>query len=178
MTRKQLFILAIVYSFFVIVLMTANDIVLSIPWKNLYSLRTITTNETGNFSAELKSRVDSFNQNQDILSTVEFSGWSFFPSEQKNPDKKIKLVFASENDHYEVDTELQERFDLMAILRENKVFDYKHGFMTKFSPIKMKNGVYKLFIYCYENEETSGIVDTGQSFLKDYNSFTEYSVSP
>jgi hypothetical protein len=139
----------------------------------MYSLRKIKTNEFSNLSSELKYRVDSYNETQDILFTVEFTGWAFIPSEQDNNNKEIKLVFVSGDNRYEVDTELQERFDIKTVLQENNISDYKHGFITKFSPLQMKNGIYKLYIF-YENGETSVIVDTGKMYLKTYRNFSEY----
>src|SRR4030066_504858 len=178
MNKKRLFSLAIVYLLFIVVLIFTTDIVLSIPLKNMYSLRKIKSNELDNLSSEIKYRVDSFIQNQDILFTVEFTGWAFIQSEQEKDNKQIKLVFVSGANQYEVETELQERFDLRAVLQENKISGYKHGFMTRFSPLQMKNGIYKLYIFCYENEATSGIVDTGRMYIKTYRDFSEYQVIP
>ncbi len=178
MKKKRLFSLAIGYFLFAVVFFAANDIVLSIPWKNMDGLRKAETYKFDNLSSELNYKLDSFIENQDILSSVEFIGWAFIPSQQANDNKEIKLVFVSEDNRYEVDTALQERFDIRAVLQENKVSGYKHGFRTRFSPLKMKNGIYNLYLFCYENEEISGMVDTGRMYLKTYRNFSEYQGTP
>ncbi len=50
-----------------------------------------------NYPMNLFRRLNSFNENQDILSTVELIGWAFIPSQQANDNKEIKLVFVSED---------------------------------------------------------------------------------
>ena len=178
MNKKRLFSLAIGYFLFAVVFFAANNIILSIPWKNTYALRKTETYKFDNLSNELNYKLDLFNENQDILSTVELIGWAFIPSQQANDNKEIKLVFVSEDNRYEVNTALQERFDIRAVLQENKVHGYKHGFRTRFSPLQMKNGIYKLYLFCYENEEISGMVDTGEMYLKTYRNFSEYQDTP
>jgi hypothetical protein len=178
MEKKRLFSLAIAYLLFAFVFFAANDIILSIPWKNLDGLRKTEIYKFDNLSGEIKFKLESFIKNQDILSTVEFIGWAFIPSQQADENKAIKLVFVSEDNRYEVDTALQERFDILAILQENKVPGYKHGFRAGFSPLEMKNGIYKLYLFCYENEEISGIVDTERMYLKTYRNFSEYQDTP
>jgi hypothetical protein len=178
MNKKRLTLLVVAYLLFIIVFIAADDVVLSFPWKNIYRLSEMKTNEINNLSAVLQFKIDSFNENQDVFSTVEFIGWAFLPSEPVNANKQIKLVFVSEEHRYEVGTDLQERYDLREILLENKVAGYKHGFMTKFSPIQMKNGIYKLYLICFENEATSWAVDTGKKFIKNYRSFSEDDTVP
>jgi hypothetical protein len=178
MNKKRLFSLTIAYILFIVVFIAADDIVLSIPWKNINSLRKIKTNEFQNLSSELKYNIDSFTENQDILSSVEFSGWALIPLERENDNKEIKLVFVSGDNRYEVETEIQERFDLKEILKENTFYNFKHGFMTRYSPLQMKNGIYKLYLFCYENEGASGIVDTGMMYQKTYRNFSSYEDIP
>jgi hypothetical protein len=49
-----------------------------------------------------------------------------------------------------------------------------HGFEGEFSTITMKNGIYKLYIYDWENEKNYGVVDTGRLYEKDANGMKEF----
>jgi len=178
MNKKRLFFLAIMYIFFIVLLIFATDIIFLFPIKNVNGLSLVSNFNALAISNDLNHRIDTFIENQDILSTVEFTGWAFIPSKNDENAKEIKLIFASEDYRYEVETELQERFDLKTVLQENGVSDYKHGFITRFSPLQMKNGIYKLFIFCYENEEASGIVNTGKVYVKTYQGFSEVEGDP
>ena len=117
--------------------------------------------------------MENFRRSEDLLFTVEFMGFAFIPTEQESIEKEIKLVFASEENRYEVSTEVLDRFNLRNLFRENKVVGINHGFITRFSPLNMKNGVYRLYIYCYENENTIGFLETDMVFEKTYRSFKE-----
>lgn len=48
------------------------------------------------------------------------------------------------------------------------------GFQSEFSTINLPEGVYELYIYVLENEETYGIVNTGKKYIKDQNGFHMY----
>ena len=178
MTKKRLFAVVILYILFGILFIISTSVVLSIPLKNAFLLQKSNVNNLDNLSDEMSFNIDAYNENQDILYTVEFSGWAFMPFQQDDSNKDIKLIFVSGENRYEVETELQERFDLRQLLVDNHVSGYKHGFITKFSTIQMKNGIYKLYLYCYENDNTSGIVDTGRMYVKTYRSFSAYNGNP
>ncbi len=108
-----------------------------------------------------------------LLTQVDIQGWAFVETKQDNPDKTVKLIFASNHDAYEVNTFLSERTDLVSAMEDKKVPANRNGISAMFSPLAMKNGDYSLYIYVYENEENYGIVNTGREFRKDYRSFTE-----
>ncbi len=173
MNKKPLIFLMIAYLLFLVVFFNATDIILSIPLNDCCRLRKIDINKYDNLSGDVNAYIDSFSEDQDIMVNVEFKGWAFIQTEQDNGNNNIKLIFTSKDNHYEVDTELQERFDLKIVFTENTIYGYKHGFITKFSPLKMENGIYKLYIYCYENDEAIGLMDTGKLYKKTYRGFTE-----
>jgi hypothetical protein len=178
MKTTKIFSVIGIYILFIAVFIFSTDGVMSLPLKNIHRLKEIKPNQYENVSSELNYKVDTFTENQDILFTVEFSGWAFIHPVQDGSKKEIKLVFISEKKYYEVGTSLQERFDLRAILEENKIQGFKHGFITKFSPLQMKNGVYELYLYCYEGDGASAIVDTQRTFEKTNRMFTELKDDP
>ena len=163
----------LVYILFFIVFFFSTNIVLSIPINETYRLRKIDDAQYISFSREFPAYMENFRRSEDLLFTVEFMGFAFIPTEQESIEKEIKLVFASEENRYEVSTEVLDRFNLRNLFRENKVVGINHGFITRFSPLNMKNGVYRLYIYCYENENTIGFLETDMVFEKTYRSFKE-----
>jgi hypothetical protein len=178
MTKKSVFAIIILYALFGILFISSTKIVLSIPQKNVFHLQKSNINNFDKLSDDIHFNVDAYNQNQDILYTAEFTGWAFMPFLQDDSKKDIKLIFVSGEHRYEVETELQERFDLRQVLLDNGISGYKHGFITKFSTLQMKNGTYKLYLFCYENDNTFGMVDTGRVYVKSYRTFSEYDGNP
>jgi hypothetical protein len=170
--KKNPFLLTIIYLVFFSLIISSNYIILSIPFKNTYKLVKSNITSYNSLPTDVEYSIDSINQNQDILHTVEMSGWVYHPSVLDNSIKVMKVIFISSDNSYEVNTVLQERFDLKEILNKYTLSNYEHGFVTKFSPLAMKNGNYQLYLY-YDNEVLSGVIDTGKLFTKDYRTFSE-----
>jgi len=84
-------------------------------------------------------------------------------------------VFSSGDQSYEFEMITIDRFDLRIapILADYKVPISRNGFEGTFSPLLMKNGTYRLYLYVRENDSLFGITDTGRSFIKKHGSFTE-----
>jgi len=158
---------------FVLLFVFANDIILSIPLKETYRLKEVESTKYDEYKRDFEAKIESFYVKQDIFFTTEFSGYAFIPTNQASKDKTIKLIFVSNNKRYEVDTSIIERFNLRDLFHERSIVDINHGFITRFSPIKMENGIYKLYIYCYENDDIIGFMDTNRSFEKTYRTFKE-----
>lgn len=158
---------------FIFLFIFATNIVLSIPIKETYRLKEVKSTEYDEYKRNFEAKIDTFYVKQDIFFTTEFSGYAFIPTNQASPNKEIKLVFASENYRYEVDTSVIDWFFLKSMFRDKGIVGINHYFITRFSPIEMKNGTYELYIYCYENESTIGFMDTNRSFEKTYRTFTE-----
>ena len=105
---------------------------------------------------------------------MEINGFAYFvPSSSEIADKEISLLLSSANNTYIVDTDLTDRLDLRSQLSQSKVIGFRHGFRTTFSPLGIANGVYELYIYCYENEDFVGYINTDKVFIKQYDEFYE-----
>ena len=157
----------------VLLLVFANNIALAIPLKETYRLDEVDMTKYDENQRDFESKIESFYVKQDIFFTTEFSGYAFIPTNQASPDKTIKLVFVSDEKRYEVETLSIDRFDLRDLYRDKGIVGINHGFITRFSPLKMENGIYKLYIYCYENDDIIGFMDTNRSFEKTYRTFKE-----
>ncbi len=151
----------------------ANDIALAIPLKETYQLKKIELNKYNEFAKNFDLKIESIYTKQDIFITTEISGYALIQPDQASPNKAIKLVFSSDDKRYEVDASIIDRFNLNSLYRNKGIVGINHGFITRFSPLKMENGVYKLYIYCYENENTIGFMDTNRYFEKTYRTFKE-----
>lgn len=171
MRNKKPALILVGYFLFLLILFFATDIVLAIPVKEINRVSKINRTQYDNLSSQFDAKVESFSEIQDILFSVEFRGYTFIKTGQESSNKAIKLIFIAEDNSYEVDAEVLERFFLQELFKEKGIVGINHGFITKFSPLNMENGVYKLYIYCYENENTSGFTYTNMVFEKTYRSF-------
>ncbi len=157
----------------VLLFVFANDIALAIPLKETYKLKEIELNKYDEFAKDFYLKIESIYTKQDIFITTEISGYALIQPDQASPNKAIKLVFSSDDKRYEVDASIIDRFNLNSLYRDKGIVGINHGFITRFSPLKLENGVYKLYIYCYENENTIGFMDTNRYFEKTYRTFKE-----
>jgi hypothetical protein len=151
----------------------ANDIALAIPLKETYQLKEIELNKYDEFAKDFDLKIESIYTKQDIFITTEISGYALIQPDQASPNKAIKLVFSSDDKRYEVDASIIDRFNLNSLYRDKGIVGINHGFITRFSPLNMENGIYKLYIYCYENDNIIGFMDTNRYFEKTYRTFKE-----
>jgi len=157
----------------VVLFIFANDIALAIPLKETYHLQEIELNKYNEFAKNFDYKIESIYTKQDIFFTTEISGYALLQPDQASPNKAIKLVFSSADKRYEVDASIIDRFNLNQLYGDKGIVGINHGFITRFSPLKMENGIYKLYIYCYENDNTIGFMDTNRTFEKTYRTFKE-----
>jgi hypothetical protein len=106
---------------------------------------------------------------------IYFKGWAFCETGEENDSKKIGLIFVSDNISYIYNLKAVGRADLkVAFSTSKEIKGIMHGFAGEFSTIIMKNGIYKLYIYDWENENNYGIVDTGKLYKKDAIGIEEF----
>lgn len=119
--------------------------------------------------------IDSVSYSNNIFKDVTIGGWAFIENVGDNPDKRMRLVFSSGDQSYEFEMITIDRFDLRLapILADYEVPISRNGFEGTFSPLMMKNGTYRLYLYVRENDTLFGTTDTGRSFTKKHGSFTE-----
>jgi len=171
--KKNIFILILVPLFFLGLYFSTN-LVLAIPEKGYYPITRTSFETIQNRNNDLTFKVENVDYNEDIRQTVEIKGYAYFvPASSEVSDKRISLLLSSANNAYIVDTDLTDRLDLRSQLSQSKVIGFRHGFRTTFSPLGMSNGVYELYIYCYENEENFGYIKTDKVFIKQYSEFVE-----
>lgn len=161
-------------SLFFLGLYFSTNLVLAIPEKGYYLITRTSFESIQNRNNDLTFKVENVNYNENIRQTVEINGFAYFvPSSSEIADKEISLLLSSANNTYIVDTDLTDRLDLRSQLSQSKVIGFRHGFRTTFSPLGIANGVYELYIYCYENEDFVGYINTDKVFIKQYDEFYE-----
>lgn len=120
--------------------------------------------------------IDRVLLSQNIFSDVSISGWAFVENVGKSADKTISAIFESEGESYRIEMKTFKRFDLdtAPILEGYAIPKSLNGFEGSFSPLGMKNGTYKLYLYVKENQNLEGMVNTGRVFVKRFGTFEEY----
>ena len=73
------------------------------------------------------------------------------------------------------DVNLMSRPDVVQAYKDINIRGVFHGFSETLSTVGVKNGIYKIYIYCKENEENYGLVYTGEMLKKDSNGISPYS---
>lgn len=121
--------------------------------------------------------IDSIYIGGDLAQICAIKGWALGEATADNQERYTKYVFISDDEVYSVDATLSERTDVVAVYRDvlPEETSIELGALASFSPIIMKNGIYELYAYCWENEQEYGIVSTGMKFLKNGKTFEEYS---
>lgn len=102
---------------------------------------------------------------------VEISGYAYMETEQNNSDKRIDLLLASSDDTYLVPTKLSARHDLSAERTGKLIQGTNHSFSGRFSYFLLPDGIYRVILYCYENDSTYDYVYTDMLFSKQDKSF-------
>lgn len=117
-----------------------------------------------------------FEEYGNLTETVYFQAWAFCETIQKNNQKKVSLIFKSDTNCYESKCEIENRVDVYDTFKNVKNIRGKNsGFFSEFSTVSMKSGIYELYIYCWENEENYGLVNTEKLYKKNASgSFSEY----
>lgn len=156
---------------FLVYLFNANNIISSF-FRDTVTKTDLTSYQTKDF---VNYSVDEFAEYGGLLEKISFKGWAFCETSAMNNQKKISLVFVSDNNVYEFTDKVSNRYELYkAFNGSKKIQGTKHGFVWEFSTIPMRNGIYELYIYCRENDQNYGFVKTDKLYKKDVNGFKEY----
>ncbi|MDI9567027.1 hypothetical protein [Candidatus Brevifilum fermentans] len=118
--------------------------------------------------------IDNLSYYGNLFQTVTLDGWVFVETKKDNPEKLVKLIFASDNVAYEIPTNLHSRRGLVNVFSEKDVPEERTGFSASFSSLGMKNGYYFLYFYVYENEDNFGLLNTNREFRKHNRGLEEY----
>ena len=159
--QVKIIVKVIVLSIIIVIGFSMNEIVclfmsvngISIPVeKKDYSFK----EAEGFFSIDY-STVNNFN----LL--LDFAGWALIPTNYDNDNKSIKLILIGESDKHVYQVKAQVRKLEKTELANHVPEEYikgDNGFRFVFTALNMKNGVYRLAIYDFENEKNNGLLKT------------------
>ena len=126
-----------------------------------------------NSNIQIAYALDEFEISNDMLQTVNASGWAFCKSSLKNHKREIRLIFKSNTENtpdYAVCIPATLRRDFLATFIE-QADNAMAGIEAKFSTITMKNGIYTLYLQVVENDTLSGVICTDRYYEKRNSSF-------
>jgi|LSQX01.3.fsa_nt_gb hypothetical protein len=144
------FILLLVYSNDLIILLTGSQ------FDRVVEVSHISIHET---EGELLYNVENAIANQDIFHSVEIQGWAFTPNQSYKADTEFNLLLISNDRTYKIDAVVVERIDLKSLFKENNAIGIQHGFISTFTPLKIHDGYYQLWLH-FRQCENDYFVDT------------------
>lgn len=155
---------------FIIYLIQANNIVAYLIGENVE----IVKYEDLPLKDRVEFVIDQSYVSGSFTGKIYYKGWAFCETEEDNKNKEISLIFVSDGDSYRYTYKPKSRPDVPIAFPTKEVKGNMHGFAGEFSTVLMKDGIYKLYIFDWENEKNYGIVDTGRLYKKDANGIREF----
>lgn len=110
----------------------------------------------------------------DSLESLSVSGWAFCETEGSNANKTYDIILQNDKDTYALQIPAIPRIDVASSFPDRNVASAQNGIECKASTIGVKDGIYHLCVYVWENEDTYGLIDTGRKLIKTKNRFEEY----
>lgn len=160
---------------FAVYLFLANDIILLFDHDDKIAQRSFDELQS---NTEAYVSLDNCENLGGLLEKVYFQGWAFCETSYDNTDKKISLVFkkADSSKCYVIETQPQLRPDVYGVYRDSKeIWNGMTGVECQFSTVKMKEGLYDMYVYVWENEHSYGLYDSQIQFRKDAAGLTRVS---
>ena len=112
--------------------------------------------------------VGDYQTRDDLFEYVTIAGWAFCETDKENPDRYVNILLkqADGDSKYEVISRIGTRDDIQHSFPELHIKGYQLDFFAHFSTINLPNGLYQIYLYCWENEDDHGAVNTGQMIEK------------
>lgn len=169
---KKIIVYIIIWIIFVVTLIFSNKIIILLKGNNLIK----TFNNIENYKKNaVYYAIDVIDIKNDIFDSFNFRGWAYCETQKENKAKSVFLILTNESNTYSKELNLTNRGDISLAFGENqKVKGDLHGVNGKFSTIDVENGIYSIYIYCKENDENYGLVDTGLMLKKDGKGISKY----
>ena len=112
--------------------------------------------------------LDEVKMTNSITGGAMVSGWAFVDTYEPNKNRHVSLILRGENGCYEMRMVPPEntggwlhlRNDVKAIYSDRLIPDGTPlGFVSEFSILNVKDGFYKVYIYCWENEKNYALME-------------------
>lgn len=146
----------------------SNKIVLNVSQRN-HAMET-------RFSEE-DFKKDAIYYSIDLITSLDGStedayiaGWAFAVAKEDNSQRKVTLYLVGNHDAYAIevpDSTLFYRPDVVQAFPEGTHgSNQRYGFTFTTSTLSIRDGDYKLYVYCEENDYEYGLADTGITLVK------------
>lgn len=141
------------------------------------SVKRVSLDEYSDATDTVYYAIDSLQPIGDLLETVTIRGWAYTETEYDNAICKTELLLVSDSTCYSLEfNDPQDSFayegyvlrpDIVKAFPYRKIYSENVGYISDFSTFGIENGVYDLYIYRWENEHNSGLMQTKWQIIKD-----------
>lgn len=169
-TNKIIYIL--IWILFIALLLFSNSIIASLRKDNFTRIK-----ENIEFYKKdiVYLGLDDIHIQEDMYDSFNFDGWVFCETEKENNSKNVFLVLLNDTKTYIKKVELINRSDVFNTFKDSlNIKGNYHGISDTVSTINIKKGIYKILIYCKENDYNYGLADTGILLKKDDKGISRY----
>lgn len=106
--------------------------------------------------------LDAVQVMNDAMEDFSFAGWAFVETDEDNPDRYTSLILKGESVSYEMPIlDVIPRPDLITTFPSRRIRSENTGFGAMYTTLRMRDGVYEIYLYCRENDVNYGMVHTG-----------------
>lgn len=169
--KKKKVIYIAIWIIFILYLISANKIIASIKDNNVTEVST----RIDELKKDTVLHSIEVNFQEGIFGSFDYIGWAFCETNFDNTNKEVWIILANDKKTYMYKNELKRRDDVFDAFKEQyKIKGSYHGISSNVSTVGVKTGIYKLYIYCKENEDNYGLVDTGIMIRKDNRGIRQY----
>lgn len=149
---KNKWIFLFVVAIFGLLFIFSNDLMLLISEHKLNEVTKVAWPESIPYSGDLNFKVENVNVNDDIFHSVEIRGWAFTPGKATVVDNPVQLYLISDKNSYVIDSLAMDRPDLKVSFLDNDVAGIQYGFFSTFTPLKIHDGSYQLWLHFVQGE--------------------------
>lgn len=118
--------------------------------------------------------IETIETYEDLKESFCLSGWAFCETERDNPEKTITIILKGRNKTYSFTEEALIRRDVRNAFSNLKLPSMRLGMEINVSTLEVKDDIYDLYLYVWENEENYGLVRTGIKVEKSRDYFDIY----
>jgi len=119
--------------------------------------------------------LDEISYYNDLYDSFFIRGWAFCETVLDNSQKEIWILLVNDKATYARELNLNNNIYIYDKFHsEYNIKGMNHGIYSTISTVGVKNGIYKIYIYCKENNENYGLIDTGKMIKKDNRGISEY----
>lgn len=114
--------------------------------------------------------VDSIAYSGGLLGMIELNGWVFVEAAEENPDRAVSLILEGQsgNKCYEMPLGEEGSQDSRPDVRNaHSLASPNVGILSRVPTYNIADGAYNMYIYCWENESSHGLMQLDMKFIKE-----------